>query len=63
MVREILSTFEIIVGMGGIVYSLAYLIPLNPVVGVVGFVTSICVTILGLDEGAEADKEKKENEK
>ena len=56
IVKEILSVVEMIIGTGGSLYTLAYLIPVNPVAGMAGFIISLCVLIVGLDNGADIDE-------
>lgn len=49
--NQIMSLVLIIAGIFGVFFSLMKLIPMAGFVGVIGLVVSICVLILGLDEG------------
>ena len=49
--NQIMSLIFILAGLFGVFFSLMKLIPVAGFVGVIGLVASICVIILGLDEG------------
>lgn len=49
--NQIMSLILILAGLFGVFFSLMSLIPTAGFVGVMGLIVSICVLILGLDEG------------
>ena len=56
MSERVFSGLMIAFGLGGVFYSLAHLMLVNPIAGVVGFLVSMIVSILGLDDSAKNDE-------
>ena len=53
IIRRIYSIILLIIGIAGVFLSLSSVIPMTPILGMLTFILSIGVIILGLDYGDE----------